>query len=161
MYNISPPLPGPTHINDRAEINAIVIVVQNVEMADRIDFLIMDTYYEGESRAGVSNNAEEKCLDLRAHWLPSHTDTDPKKLHHTLWPHSLACFFSTRSCAPMHPIWCRFGAKMRIGTLPKICFIRGCPRNGAEAFFLFHKGSPQDAIWSVQQKCTHFRIPTP
>jgi len=49
--------------NSRAELLAIVVVVQNTEIAGRIDFLIdsrviRDSYLTAQHRARLSNNAD-------------------------------------------------------------------------------------------------------
>jgi len=88
------PLPGEVQSNNRAEIYAILIVVRNIELAGIIDFftdnkIARDTYEKGKDRARLANHAdlwseifqhiEDKYIDLRVYWIPSHTDKHPEK----------------------------------------------------------------------------------
>ena len=93
-YNMSIPLPGQIQTNNRAEIYAILPVVQNLELACKVDFftdnkIATDTYNKGNYRARVANHAdlwseifqhiEDKYLELKVYWMPSHTDKHTEK----------------------------------------------------------------------------------
>jgi len=93
-YKMSTPLPGEVQSNNRAEIYAILIAVQNIELAGIIDFftdnkIARDTYNKGKDRARLANHAdlwsgifqhiENKYIDLRVYWIPSHTDKHREK----------------------------------------------------------------------------------
>lgn len=109
ICNMSQPLPGPVQTNNRAEIYAVVVVVQNLEFAAGIYFRIVVQNYQRhrlQSRSVVPHCficrsscagelpkiqtaklniepeypiMEEKHIDFRVHWMPSHTDTDPQE----------------------------------------------------------------------------------
>ena len=85
---------GEIQTSNRAEIYAILIAVRNIELAGKIDFftdnkIARDTYNKGKDRARLANHAdlwseifqciEEKYIDLKVYWMPSHTDKHPEK----------------------------------------------------------------------------------
>jgi len=87
-------LPGTTQAVPRAELTALLLVAIHVHDAAVIDFftdskMTADTYYKGKKRAKFAANAdlwvylfqliEQKELLVSVYWMPSHTDTDPKK----------------------------------------------------------------------------------
>jgi len=91
---MSTPLPGEIQTNNRAEIYALLIVVQNLELAGKADFcpdnkIARDTYNKGKHRARIANHADhwseifqhidDKYLDITVYWMPSHTDKHPEK----------------------------------------------------------------------------------
>ena len=105
-YNMSTPLPGEIQTNNRAEIYAILIVVQNLELAGKVDFftdnkIARDTYNKGKNRARLANHAdlwseifrniEEKYIDVTVYWMPSHTDKHPEKKESTSMDEGMAC----------------------------------------------------------------------
>lgn len=92
--NISTPLPGLIQSNNRAELYALWIVVMNVEIVGKVDFftdnkIVRDTRLKGKQRARLANHGdlwadifekiEQKGLEVKVYWMPSHTDTQPKK----------------------------------------------------------------------------------
>lgn len=91
---MSTPLPGEIQTNNRAEIYAILIVVQNLELAGKADLftdnkIARDTYNKGKHRAEIANHADlwseifqqidDKYLDITVYWMPSHTEEHPEK----------------------------------------------------------------------------------
>jgi len=93
-YDMSTPLPGEIHTNNRAELYALLLVVQNLELAGKVDFftdnkIIKDTYNKGKYRAIIANHAdllaevflhiEENYRDISVYWMPTHTDKHPEK----------------------------------------------------------------------------------
>ena len=94
QYGLSSNLPGKVQTVVRAELYALLIVVQQVVPNGVIDFYIdckpvFDTFNKGRARAMTSNladlfvdlfdNIASKDLTLNLHWMPSHLD-DPDKL---------------------------------------------------------------------------------
>ena len=95
MYDIWQALPGQTQTVDRGELQALLLTVANVEIGGTVDFfteskITHDTFYKGIGRARFSNSADMwvqvfkyigmKGLHVTLYWMPSHTDTAPKKL---------------------------------------------------------------------------------
>lgn len=93
-FNASTPLPGIIQTSNRAELYAVLLVTRHSELAATIDFftdskITKDTFYKGLHRAKLANNSdlwielfdniENKGITLHLYWMPSHTDTDPKK----------------------------------------------------------------------------------
>jgi len=93
-FNASAPLPGDMQTNNRAELYAVLLVTRHAELAAAIDFftdskITKDTFYKGLQRAKLASNSDlwielldnidNKGIVLNIHWMPSHTDTDPKK----------------------------------------------------------------------------------
>jgi len=57
------PLPGEIQTNNRAELYALLLVAQNLELAGKADFftdnkIVRDTYYKGKPRARIANHGD-------------------------------------------------------------------------------------------------------
>ena len=93
-FNAWQPLLGPIQTVPRAELTAVCIVVDKVEVGARIDFftdskITKDAFYKGVERARFAANSDlwvqlfdqiqEKHLLVNLHWMPSHTKDDPAK----------------------------------------------------------------------------------
>jgi len=106
-YNMSTPLPGEIQTNNRAEIYAILITVQNIELAGKIDFftdnkIAKDTYNKGKDRARLANHADRwseifRHIEENIHRplcildSKSHRQTPRKERESTLLDERVAC----------------------------------------------------------------------
>ena len=90
----------PKQTVDRAELQAVLLVVTNLEIGGAVDFftdskITYDTFNMGLGRARFASSAdiwvqlfnhiEIKGLIVNPSWMPSHADIDPKKLKIAPW----------------------------------------------------------------------------
>lgn len=94
VFNCWQALPGGEQTVPRAELFALALAVEHIELCGVIDFftdslITANTYNKGPSRAKVAahddlwcqlfRSIKNKNLSVRVYWMPSHTDTQPDK----------------------------------------------------------------------------------